>query len=149
MRREIPAEVAAPPPVLVEKRWRGSAGVRDPLIMLRWLEISQDLKQQRKAGLALTCFTGLLSDSGVANAEELVARVKNAGGTLLVKSRVTLDCTANLLHRQWWASICTEAGVSVHIFCDASPQWRGIELFATSVDFIVGGQLFRRLAPLV
>lgn len=149
MREDIPAEVTAPPLVLVEKRWSGSAGTRDPHIMLRWLEISQDLKRQERVGLAFKRFIGLLSDSGVSNAEELSAKVSKAGGTLLVKSRVTLDCSANLLHRQWWASVCKEAGVSVHIFCDASPQWRGIELFATSVDFIVGGQLCRRLAPLV
>lgn len=150
MRKELQATSTPPPVGVVEKRWKGGKrGVKDPRILLLWLDFSQGLKQQRHAGLSFKRFAALLTASGVANAEEISAKVAKAGGSLLVKSRVALDCTANIFHRQWRASICDEAGVSIHIFCDASPQWRGIELFATSVDCIIGGQLFRRLAPLV
>ena len=73
-----------------------------------------------------------------------------ASGRLLVKSRVRLDCTALLLHRSWWSGLDeARSAVSLHLFTDSSPQWRGVELSACSVDIVLRGQLWRRLAPLV
>lgn len=135
--------------VMAEKRWRGSQGVRDAELMLDWLEASMDLKQQRKAKLACAKFAKLLGTKIGIDATTLLDNTEFTSGRLLIKSRVRVDCAANLLHRKWWSSICHQEGLSVHIFCDAFPQWRGVELFATTIDIVVGGELFRRLAPLV
>lgn len=147
MRAELPGAPAECQ--VVEKRWAGSEGVRDPDLMLNWLECSQDLKQQGLANTACLRFARLLSSRNGIPVERLLDNMEFASGRLLIKSRLRLDCTANLLHRQWWVSVCNASDLGVHIFCDASPQWRGIELFATTVDFWVEGSLVRRLAPLV
>lgn len=57
-------------------------------------------------------------------------------------ARVRLDIVAMLLHRKWFAAATggdRYAQVSSYVFADASPQWRGSELFAASletVDFV-------------
>lgn len=147
-KEEAPAAASART-ALVEKRWAGSRGVRSPELMLQWLECSENLKQQRRAGRSAEHFAKLLSvESGVPVAK-LLGNLKSTSGRLLIKSRIRLDCAANLAHRAWWSQARLSVDVSVHIFCDASPQWRGIELFATTVDIVVDGCLYRRLAPLV
>lgn len=142
-----PAAPAAP--VLVEKHWGGSRGVRSPEVMLQWLDCSQDLKQQRHAGKSVVKFAKLLSAQSGVDANQLVGDLKRTSGKLLVKSRIRIDCAANLAHRAWWSQVRQSEDISIHIFCDASPQWRGVELFATTVDIIVDGCLFRRLSPVV
>lgn len=67
----------------------------------------------------------------------------------LVRARARTDCAAMLLHRRRWQNIKVREDVSVYIFCGASLQWRGTELFATTFDVIVGWELVCRLAPLV
>lgn len=67
----------------------------------------------------------------------------------LVRARIRADAAAMLLQREWWQSLGARDDVSVYVFCDSSPQWRGVELFACTVDIVVGDELFRRLSPLV
>lgn len=91
MRREITAEVAAPPPVLVEKR----PGLCDTRMMLRWLEIPRDLKQQKRLALHshASPALGALPTQRSSWRESVTQQ-----GRFLVKPHVALDCAANLLH---------------------------------------------------
>lgn len=149
LRDQLP-QVEASGSIVVEKRWGGSQGVRSAHMMLMWLDISQDLKQQRAAEQSARKHARLFSARSGIPEERILADLEFVSGRLLVKSRFRADCVANILHRQWWAGVSASGQpISVHLFIDASPQWRGVELYATSLDIFVQGRLFRRLAPLV
>ena len=137
------------PTRLYEKRWHGQQSMRDPHLMLYWLDCSTDIKQQRNAAALCKEFATLLSVKSGIPAEDMLKDMEFVTGRLLVKSRMRLDCAAMLLSRRWWATVCkdTPTAVSVHVMCDASPQWRGTELLACTIDVVVGNQLFRRMAP--
>ena len=55
----------------------------------------------------------------------------------LRRARVNLDATACLLFRTFWLSL-PFASLFIYVFIDASPQWKGVELFAASFDITVG-----------
>ena len=136
--------------LLREKRWRGSQGVlRDPKVVLLWLDIARHLKQQRMAPAVCKSFANLFSQTSGIPKEKLLKGMLFLSAKTLVTSRIRADCTAMLLHRQWWQMVQTRDDVNVYIFADASPQWRGIELYAVTIDIVLGGKLIRRLAPLV
>lgn len=62
------------------------------------------------------------------------------------------DCTAMLYFRLLWASMFSDPGVghlSVYLFTDASPQWRGLELYASTIEMFDGGTFLRRLLPMI
>ena len=63
-------------------------------------------------------------------------------------ARVRLDTVAMLVHRHFWQSLVW-AEVAIHIWCDASPQWRGFELFAASFDLLAPGFCQRRAFPFI
>ena len=64
------------------------------------------------------------------------------------KARTRLDCTAMRLWRELFHGM-EEEDICIHLFCDGSPQWRGLELWASSADVLFRGQHWRRLLPVV
>ena len=73
---------------------------------------------------------------------------------VLRRIRLRLDVVAMLAWRHWLAQLMQSGKEwSVYVWMDASPQWRGKELFAASFDLIVveGDErnLYRRLFPLI
>lgn len=149
-RLKIMSENCKPLQGLQVFKWNGSRGTRDALFMLDWLDASQDLKDQRAAKATCRKFAKLLSRKSGVPVDVMMKDMEFVSGRLLNKSRVRLDCAAMLLHRRWWA-VQLQSGepISVHLLCDSSPQWRGVELFAATFDIVVGGRLVQRLAPLV
>ena len=74
-----------------------------------------------------------------------------AGRELLRLSRVRLDLVAMLIWRHLWRRLMPEScsATNLYLWADASPQKRGIELFAASVD-VLSGYLSRRwLLPVI
>ena len=69
---------------------------------------------------------------------------------MLRKARCRADASCMLLWRHVfnhaWRS---ETSCAVYIFADASPQWRGVEVFASSWDVRMNETLERRLLPIV
>ena len=65
---------------------------------------------------------------------------------VLRRARVRLDATCLLLFRMYWRTLQHES-IWIGIFCDASPQFRGVELFASSFDMFnyeSGEEFFER-----
>ena len=76
-------------------------------------------------------------------------RLEYVHPTCLRLARVRLDCVAMLLFRKFWETLEYNA-VDIHIFADGSPQWRGLELFASSADIWINCNTFmRKLLPCV
>lgn len=147
MLEDLPDALVMP---IVRFWWDGPQGVRDPEVLLHWLDASHNLKEQRQATTTALKFAALFSFKSGIPVKDITKNLEFTSGRLLIKSRVRSDCTAMLLHRRWWLALCsTEQAVSAHLFVDSSPQWRGVELAACTIDIVVLDRLKRCLAPVV
>ena len=110
--------------------------------ILEWLDVSMDLKQIRRAKVLKGKFAKIFARATNSNAGDLDVATRALPYETLRRARARLDCTMMLAFRVVWASIPWDS-VDVHIFTDASPQWKGTELFASTFDLIfnVGGDL--------
>lgn len=116
--------------------------LHNPDKVLDWLGASAFVKDIRKVHAAAQKFGRVFGKRR--SADEAPAKV---GYETLREARVRADCVAMGLHRQWFRHL--GASAQVVIYCDASPQWRGLELFATSFDVWDGSAFHRRLAPVL
>ena len=66
----------------------------------------------------------------------------------LRRARVRADMVACLIVRALWTMVNIDT-FSFYCFVDGSPQWRGHEMFAASIDIIGEGFFERLLLPLV
>ena len=68
----------------------------------------------------------------------------------LRRARTRADLCAMLVVRAWFESMDFRE-VNLHVFADASPQWRGVELFSATLDIMIPRQQFHRrmLLPMV
>lgn len=112
LRMQLPPTVDAAP--LREKRWRGGHGpMRDPDLALDWLDISQDIKQQRHAPIVCHKFARMFAKRSGVTKEKLLSNMQFMAAKTLVKARVRADGAAMLLCRAWWQKTYTSAEVSV------------------------------------
>lgn len=114
-----------------------------------WLDATSFIRDTREHVRAAQAFARVVRKRG---AEPTV--VEAPSRETLRLARVRLDVVAMLLHRRLFAQ-CTNGpklwGVAIYLYCDASPQWRGTELFAASIDFVDIAETYcrRRLLPVV
>lgn len=134
-------------------KWANSLHTAD--LVLTWLEATAHLKDAKKVLPAARAFAKVFAKCSDVPVHLLTTNLKAIPAELLRRARVRLDCTAMLLSRRLWSSLCDHKGLdgssapSVYLFTDASPQWRGLELFASTADWLHGGRLTRRMLPLV
>ena len=114
------------------KRWRKQAAAAD---VLAWIEATGYIRSLHEAWKALRAFGKILfrKKSKFAAAIRMVKKRRAVCRETLRRSRVRLDCVTMLLHRVYIASVKLQ-GYSVYLYCDTSPQWRGLETYASSWD---------------
>jgi hypothetical protein len=67
----------------------------------------------------------------------------------LRQARVRTDVVSMLAFRRFWKSL-EGAAVNIYLFVDGSPQRRGLELFASTMDVIfLGGHHMRKIFPYI
>lgn len=123
-----------------------------PDLVLEWLEASRFVRDVRRAGEAAKAFAPLFARVAKMSRSELLGNLQTVHAEVLRRSRVRLDCVAMLLFRRLWASLLGTIGhhqVNIYMYADASPQWRGLELYASSFEVFDGSRLQRRLFPMV
>ena len=71
---------------------------------------------------------------------------------VLRRTRVQLDVVAMLLWRKMWATLDLST-VNIFMYADGSPQWRGRELYAVTMDVIIDTgsdrKIMRRMFPIL
>ena len=120
-------------------------------LVLDWLRTSAFISDVKETQEAATAFAKLFARSSEETAEQMVARLQTVGVTVLRESRVRADCVAMRFYHVWFSrcSSCL-AELDLFLYCDGSPQWRGRELYAATVDIIIGQMLHcRTLLPIV
>jgi hypothetical protein len=116
-------------------------------IVLEWLDASRFLKQIRDSDIAVKKFARLIV--GRAREHEYLETIRRAPYNGLRSARVRLDMTCMLLWRSFF-TINAGAAIALYLFVDASPQWRGLEFYASTWDIFVTGIFWkRRLLPAI
>lgn len=105
-------------------------------VILDWIDATSELKQLRKSPVAKTKWAVVLARHGPETAAAMGKRVPNQSYGVLQRSRSQLDVACMAAFRWWWDSLPLQH-TNVYVFTDGSPQWRGAELFATSIDIVV------------
>ena len=129
--------------------WQGQL---EDSLMIAWLDASSFLKDVRLAGRDAASFSRVFTHSGAISRRLMMQEIRLVCPELLRKGRVRLDCVAMLLFRRVFQSLLDLHGAdNKHIFVhsDSSPQWRGVELFASSFDIVAGNQYLRRAFPMI
>ena len=110
---------------------RGLLGAFDPLLIIDWLGASLFVKNIRQMPIATQSFTKIFQRVVDIDLVELQGICINYD--LLRMARARLDGVGMLIHRLFFQQAAmSEAQVDLSIYCDTSPQWRGLELFASA-----------------
>lgn len=116
--------------------------------MLELIRASREVKEVRKIARAATSFARVLSRGGPESAGAMIARSGHINSEAVRKARVRFDVVAMLMFRHFYRSFQTDE-INVFLFCDSSPQHKGLELFASTLDLIHPCYVTRKLMPLV
>ena len=142
----------------VVKEGRGHNPVRhhsynydhEPLFVLKWVRASRYLSNLAKNNAAAAAYADVLTHNSSISREEFMSQVKHCSWDWLRKARVRFEAIALCIVSQTYNKMVRGRGACwFYIFTDGSPQWRGREMFATTVDAYCDGQIIRRLAPLI
>ena len=117
--------------------------------IINWIECTKDLKQIRSRAGAMASWAQLFARHQEFEAEHLTRPVRQAPYDTLRRARYVLDVVCMLIWREWF--LASDPDLYFHLFTDASPQWRGQELFATTIDVLAadGSRVQRCLMPVV
>ena len=136
----------------------GGTVARDPAetgaysadLVIDWLRATRHIRQTTDAHVASEDYARAHARGTTMTHTELLGGVEEVGRETIRKARVRFDVLLMLIWRIWWAA--TAPGETwFHLYCDASPQLRGLELFASTFDVYyameAGMQFKRRLFP--
>ena len=120
-----------PPPVIRQ------AG-HDFTNILLWIKASRGMKQFRNTGCQKKAWAEVFAQGDAMEAQRLSSAVRDVRYEQLRRGRIRLDLAACLLFRQQWRhAVATKQIPTLCFFTDASPQWRGREMVATSLELHV------------
>ena len=106
--------------------------------VIAWLKASQDLKQLRKARDSKRAWAEVFAAGDAELLHLLDKTTPNVQYDTLRRGRVRLDMTTCLLFRdRWKAAVASRKVHAIYMFTDASPQWRGKEMVATTLELHV------------
>ena len=98
----------------------------------------------------LKAFAKLFARKSSESRSELLDRLDAVSPSTLQRSRVRVDCLAMFVFQKFLLASLKQLGTAdFYLYCDGSPQWRGVEVFASSMDVIIDGFLMKLLLPLV
>lgn len=131
-----------------------AALLKEPDLVLDWLRATEHLKGLRHAQSTAYAYGKLFARCSRISPSRLMGDLEYVRYETLRVARLRLDAVAMLIFRRFWAKTVTaaasqEGNVSLYLFCDASPTWRGVELWASSFDLFDGSGFLRRLFPCV
>ena len=94
-------------------------------------------KQLRKSDESKEAWTRVLQ-RGVCDVATDLGAVRNINYDTLRLARVRLDAFCCIAFRKYFHSLPVDA-ITLILYTDGSPQWRGVELLASTVDIFVPG----------
>ena len=133
-----------------DRRLKGWPTQHRAAVIVEWVEFSSFITDVKQTLDAAKAAAKLFARGGAGTREELSARLIKVGMRLVRQARVRVDAVAMLCTAKVLEEAMTHiSSMHVYMFCDGSPQWRGLELYASTFDFIIAGDLMRILAPVI
>ena len=125
--------------------------VYEAALIIKWLRASASLKALGLAPEAAEAFADIFGYCGPVSDETLMASLRISSTELLRRARVRLDVVAMNLLRDHIHYHSTGVGALMcwTLYVDSSPQPRGIEFYAVSLDEFGTRTHCRRLLPAV
>ena len=105
-------------------------------IILEWLHATKSLRRLREAPAAKIAWSSILSRATIHSPQGMYQMAETVSYDVLRRTRVQLDVVAMLLWRKMWATLDLST-VNIFMYADGSPQWRGKELYAVTMDVII------------
>ena len=103
--------------------------------LLLWMKATQDLKQIRKIRHNKLAWAAVFAQGDRAEIDRLDRNAAEVSYDTMRRARVRLDMTCCLAFRDYWRKLLEErTPISICVYTDGSPQWRGKELIATTVE---------------
>lgn len=111
-----------------------------------WLQATKDVKALSKARRTTEAFSTLFARAANMKGSQMLGRMRMTSTELLRRGKVRLDAVAMMVTRDKLESMFASGRPPhLHILCDASPQHRGLEMFAASLDIVHEGVVERML----
>jgi hypothetical protein len=107
--------------------------------VIKWLRATSNLKDVKKSQETSDAFAEIMCEGGPETVQELKLRVPKLNPEIIRRARVRLDAVAMLMFGAFFAKENPD-NITIYIYVDGSPQYRGYELYATSIDFVVSQQ---------
>ena len=132
----------------------GHPAIQRADVIIEWLDASSLLCNVSKSWKAAGKFAKIVSRVTTESHQQIVRSMQSVHKDTLRLSRTRLDIVCMLLQRKVFEAWCAGEqyqDMALYLFVDASPQWRGSELFALTIDTVdvPSSRIFRRLAPIV
>ncbi len=107
--------------------------------VIKWLRATSNLKDVKKSQETSDAFAQIMCEGGPETVQELKLRVPKLNREIIRRARGRLDAVAMLMFGAFFARENPD-NITIYIYVDGSPQYRGYELYATSIDFVVSQQ---------
>lgn len=118
--------------------------------IILWLAATKTLANYENSLPASRAWADLFAYKSRVTAEELTRDFPRVNTETVRRGRVRLDFAMMLMWRCLFEVLLSSLDVPYfYLFSDASPQWQGMELFASTLDMLHGGTITRRLLPVV
>ena len=126
---------AGPQHVVVPRRSPRGVGAFAVELIIDHFDATRYLKGLHLAETCKRAWAKVLARNDQAAGDELVRQSRQVGYDVLLRGRWKLDVVWMLILRQWFQ---INMGLAHFFTCarTAPPQWRGVELFATSIDCV-------------
>ena len=127
------------------------AGAYPAKDILEFARVSKHVRDIEETGACISSVCELIAHR---TALMPAAQLKHMVGTIhperIRTGRVRVDAVAMLVFRRFFARMLQEGEpMDFYLHTDASPQWRGRELFASSFDMRLGDTFMYRMLPLI
>lgn len=105
---------------------------------VQWIAATMDLKAIRKKSRAKAAWARLFTKGKAIEAKRLEEAAGNTNYEQLRTWRVRLDITCMVLFRKYLASFVID-DLDIFLYTDGSPQWKGLEMIASTMDMVASG----------
>ena len=131
----------------------GSQIFHEASLVIDWLDATRYMKDIQKTHDCAKVFSRLFARRSPQSSAELFGTLDYVNAETLRQARVRVDCVAMLVYRLFYKHLAESlehaSCLNVYLFADASPQWRGAELFASTFELFDGVTFIRKLLPVV
>ena len=115
-------------------------------VVIDWVACRKYCKNIANTCEAAESFAKVLARNGQESAASMVARMVRVGRECLRKARVRVD----FVWRAYFAMVVDQdANLNINIYTDSSPQRRGLDMYASSFDFVQNGMMSHNLFTIV